>query len=82
MKIIYEVNLEKDKKTKLYACESAQAMLMAIDDIAKQLREWYKYDTRAKIPKKEVISTIREIIKEAVDTSKLYEIGDNNESNV
>ena len=62
MKIIYEFNMEKDRKTKLYACECAQAMLMAIDDIAQQLREWNKYDTRAKIPKKEVISTIREII--------------------
>ena len=43
MKIIYEFNMEKDRKTKLYACECAQAMLMAIDDIAQQLREWYKY---------------------------------------
>lgn len=74
--------MERDKQSVLHAHEYALASLIAIDEIVQQLREWYKYDTRGKIPRVEVISTISKIINSEVKISKLYEIGDKNEGKI
>lgn len=79
MKVTYELDMDKDKLSLLKSYENAQAIMMAIDDIKQQVREWYKYDMRGEIPKNEVISSIRAIIEDAIDIDKLYKKGDNNE---
>lgn len=82
MKIIYEFDIDQDKKAVLHAHECAMSILLAIDAITEQTREWHKYDPRWEIPKNEVISTISAIIKDKIDINKLYDVGDINESEV
>ena len=79
MKVTYELDMDKDKLSLLKSYENAQAIIMAIDDIKQQVREWCKYDMWGEIPKNEVISSIRAIIEDAIDIDKLYKKGDNKE---
>ena len=73
MKVTFEFDTDSENFSR---CEYnrvllANDMAMCIDEIASQLRSWYKYDNREEIPIEEVYDKLFNIITECVSLEKL-----------
>ena len=75
MKIIFEFDTEAPmfNKQELQKYYRVNDITHALYDIIGRVRRWDKFDTRRKIPKKEIVSSVTEVLK-AYDI-KLDKIG-------
>ena len=73
LKVIYEFNTESENYDghELELVHRASDMVVVIDKIREQVRQWYKYDPRDAIPVEEIQDKIYDIINDHIDIAKL-----------